>query len=187
MLLYVESIPLYVESMPLYFDRKILYFATMLGQRKGGHWCPLYKFKPPRCWGYHLRLLLPLTFHSMPSIEVDESPVHHSAPRHCHAASTGRLQNPQCGTTNKSMQGDQIHWICTSSGTTSKTKCWQKDHQSKTNVVEWSRESQLRAVEKTGASWFHLKVSGPERILYQSPRLSLPQKRRTELLGNARG
>ena len=100
MLLYVESIPLYVESMPLYFDRKILYFATMLGQRKGGHWCPLYKFKPPRCWGYHLRLLLPLTFHSMPSIEVDESPVHHSAPRHCHAASTGRLQNPQCGTTN---------------------------------------------------------------------------------------
>ena len=57
----------------------------------------------------------------------------------------------------------------------------------KKNVVEWSRESQLRAVEKTGASWFHLKVSGPERILYQSPRLSLPQKRRTELLGNARG
>lgn len=85
------------------------------------------------------------------------------------------------------MQEDQIHWICTSSGTTSKTKCWQKDHQTKKNVVEWSRESQLRAVEKTGASWFHLKVSGPERILYQSPRVSLPQKRRTELLGNARG
>ena len=58
MLLYVESMPLYVESMLLYFESAISYFATMLGQRKGGHWCLLYKCKPPCCWGYHLRLFI---------------------------------------------------------------------------------------------------------------------------------
>ena len=52
------SMLLYVESMPLYFESVILYFATMLGQRKGGHWCLLYKCKPPCCWGYHLRLFV---------------------------------------------------------------------------------------------------------------------------------
>ena len=65
-------------------------------------------------------------------------------------------------------------------------KCWQKNHQTKR-----SRENRIGACRLKRFAvcmLFHLKVSGPkyDQRHLSIPRVSLPQQRCTEFLGNAR-